>query len=76
MRIKPTNPEQCPRDPDTKRPLSTKGDDGAEGEEKQETSFWIRRLLAGEVELVHERAAPTGLEPITPLTTRAGGPKR
>ena len=35
-----------------------------------ETNFWLRRVQAGELERVDERPAPTGREPVTPLTTR------
>ena len=49
-------------DPETKA-VRTEADVG-------ETNFWLRRVQAGEVERVDERTAPTGLEPLTPLTTR------
>lgn len=36
-----------------------------------DTSFWRRRVAAHEIELVvDEPGAPTGREPVTPLTTR------
>ena len=42
-----------------------------------ESSFWIRRVMSGEVVLVADdlvrvadAAPPTGREPVTPLTTR------
>jgi hypothetical protein len=41
-----------------------------------ENTFWVRRVLSGELERVEESAAPattpTGNEPIKPLTTRGG----
>lgn len=36
--------------------------------EVPETSFWIRRLIAGEIKRTD--SAPTGREPIASLTTR------
>ncbi len=62
MKVKPVIPGAVIRDPDTRRPLP------AEGGEVPESNFWVRRLLAGEVVRIDE---PTGLEPVTPLTTRA-----
>jgi Protein of unknown function (DUF2635) len=64
MRAKPVDPDAVIRDPVTQRQLP------AEGGEVPDTSFWRRRLLAGEIELVDEQQAPTGREPVTPLTTR------
>lgn len=81
MKVKSTNPEAVIRDPDTKIQLSIEGD------EVPESIFWTRRWLAGEVmrqradgawerrlpsgEVSRVPDAPTGNEPITPLTTRA-----
>lgn len=76
MRVKPANPDHAiglidPQtrrtpfiDPDTKQVIEA---------DVPDTTFWTRRLLAGEIVLVTEtaRAAqPTGSEPIQPLTTR------
>lgn len=69
MRVKPADPNAVIRDPHTRQVLP------AEGGDVPETSFWIRRLRAGEVVRV-ESAEPTGTEPaiapIAPLTTREG----
>jgi hypothetical protein len=66
MIVKPVDPAAVIRDPHTLRQLP------AEGGEVPESSFWIRRLLDGDVIRVdNDRAAgPTGSEPIAPLTTR------
>jgi hypothetical protein len=61
MRIRPAFPGAVIRDPQTKRPLPEEGADVAE------SSYWLRRLRSGDVVRVDE---PTGLEPVTPLTTR------
>lgn len=69
MRVKPVDPNAVIRDPHTKRPLP------AEGAEVPEDNFWVRRLIAGEVVRCEESrapAAPTGREPVQPLTTRKG----
>lgn len=66
MKVKPTKAGAMIRDPHTKRPLP------AEGGNVPDNNFWRRRLLAGEVELVAEPSAPTGREPVAPLTTRGG----
>lgn len=66
MKVKPAIPGAVIRDPASRRVLPQEGGD------VPETSFWIRRLRAGEVVLVEEREA-TGLvtpEPVTPLMTR------
>ena len=49
--IKPVNPAICPRDPDTGERLA------AEGEDKPVNTYWLRRQLHGEVEVV---ASPNG----------------
>ena len=67
MRVKPADPNAVIRDPHTNRPLP------AEGGDVPESTFWLRRLNAGEVVRVDESATPLGNEPITPLTTRDGG---
>ncbi len=41
--LKPTDPDAIVRDPLTRRPLA------AEGEEKPLSTYWRRRLKAGEV---------------------------
>ena len=64
MKVKPADPNAVIRDPHTKVPLP------AEGGEVPETSYWIRRLTAGEVVRIDEPAAPKGNEPVAPLTTR------
>lgn len=52
------------RDPHTKQPLPP------EGAEVAEDTYWLRRLRSGDVERMDEASKPTGLEPVTPLTTR------
>ena len=44
--IKPTDPASRPRDPQTGQRLAE------DGEEKTKNTYWLRRLLAGEVEAV------------------------
>lgn len=71
LRIRYANPSAklSIRDPQTKRILP------AEGGEVPDNVFWRRRLRDGDVVLTEdpttvEGGARTGLEPITPLTTR------
>lgn len=68
MNVKPAREGLVIRDPHTKRPLP------AEGARVPDNSFWNRRLADGDVVLIEDApaAAPTGLEPVTPLTTREG----
>lgn len=71
MKVKPANPGAVIRDPHTKRPLPEGGGT------VPDTTFWRRRLRAGDVVLVEDASGndePTGREPVTPLTTR-GGPR-
>lgn len=49
-------------DPVTNRELPVEGDD------VDESLFWVRRLRAGEIVRIDQ--TPTGLEPVTPLITR------
>ncbi len=81
MKLKPKDPAAVVRDPITRQPLA------ADGTEVPDTSYWVRRLRAGEVELVREpehatAAAPNpsaepavinlpNVGPIPPLTTRS-----
>lgn len=69
MKVKPVNPDAVIRDPHTRRPLPATGGD------VPDSNFWRRRLRAGEVVPVvlvtrPVTAAPTGNEPLSPLTTR------
>lgn len=80
MIVKPVVPGAVIRDPVTAQPLP------AEGGEVPDNTFWTRRWLAGEVwrregdawvrrlpdgTTASQRIeAPTGREPVTPLTTR------
>jgi hypothetical protein len=64
VRVKPAISGTVIRDPHTTRALP---DDGAD---VPPTSFWYRRLRDGDVIPAEEPPAPTGLEPVTPLTTR------
>lgn len=61
MKVKPADPAAVIRDPHTKRALPSDGSD------VPDTSFWIRRLKAGDVVRIDE---PSGREPVAPLTTR------
>lgn len=74
MRVKIVNPDNAPGliDPVTRRsPFIDPSTGGVLAEaDVPENTHWIRRLRAGEVERV--AAAPTGSEPIAPLTTRGG----
>lgn len=67
MMIKPTIAGQLFRDPHTKRVLPQTGG------KMPDSTFWRRRLAAGDVEIIDEPTPPTGREPVTPLTTR--GPR-
>lgn len=67
--VKPVNPDAVLYDPTTKRKLRPEGD------EFLDDHFWRRRERDGEVTIKpadepKERAAPTGREPLTPMTTR------
>ncbi len=64
MKVKPADPTAVIRDPHTRLPLP------AEGAEVPENVFWTRRVLAGDVVRIDERTPPTGVEPVSPLTTR------
>lgn len=64
MRVKPADPGAVIRDPVTKRQLP------ADGGDVPDTSFWRRRLDAGEVVVVRETVVVAS--PIAPLTTRGG----
>lgn len=64
MKVKPAIPGAVIRDPQTRQPLP------AEGGDVPESSFWIRRLIAGEVVRVDD--APDPLAPLAPLQTRGG----
>lgn len=50
MRVKPAKPGAIVRDPDSKRPLPP------EGARVSDTTYWRRRLRAGDVVLVTEPA--------------------
>ena len=63
MRVKPVDPNAVIRDPHTRRPLPADGDNVPD-----DSVFWNRRLRAGEVVRIE---APTGREPLAPLTTRS-----
>jgi len=60
-------------DPVTKRRpfLDPDGNPILDTVELQDTNFWRRRALDGDIRI--EQAEPTGNEPIAPLTTRAAG---
>lgn len=63
MKVKPALKDATIRDPHTRRPL------GAEGGDVPDSTFWRRRLRDGDV-IAMGTDEPTGLEPVTPLTTR------
>jgi hypothetical protein len=65
MKVKPVIPGAVIRDPVTKRQLPDKGD------EVPDTSFWVRRLLAGEVERIDESSE---IEPEHPTEPAAATP--
>lgn len=72
MKVKYADPSKPIRDPVTLRYPHLGGDNGDQVLEVfnvPETTFWIRRLLA--CELVRVVDAPTGREPVAPLTTRS-----
>jgi hypothetical protein len=74
MKVKPVNPENAAGliDPQTLRsPFLDEKGAAIESADVPDNTFWRRRLLAKEVAL-DERSAPTGNEPIAPLTTRGG----
>lgn len=48
--IKPTDPASRPRDPETGARLA------AEGEEKPMNTYWLRRQLAGEVDVLKDES--------------------
>lgn len=65
MKVKYADPSKPIRDPVTKRHLP------AEGGEVPETSFWVRRVMSGELIRIDQAGGePTGREPVAPLTTR------
>lgn len=66
MRVKPAVAGAVIRDPQSKQPLP------AEGGEVPDSSFWIRRLRAGDVVIVAEPAPR--IAPVTPLMTREETP--
>lgn len=63
MRIRPADPKVPVIDPTTKRAIA------ADGQDVEPSSYWHRRLSAGEVVRV-EVASPALSAPVTPLTTR------
>lgn len=66
MKVKPAIPGAVIRDPISRRALPEEGGD------VPDTSFWIRRLRAGEVVIVGEREVTNLVTPesVTPLMTR------
>lgn len=59
MKVRPADPAAVIRDPITLMALP------ADGGNVPDSSFWRRRLAAGEVVRI-----PSGTEPVAPLTTR------
>lgn len=76
MRVKPVNPETASGliDPQTKRSpfIDPETKKVLESAEVPENTFWVRRILHGEIVRCDEGAMPVGNEPIKPLTTRGG----
>jgi hypothetical protein len=73
MRIKPAVAGAVIRDPDTRRELP------AEGGVVPDTSFWIRRLMAGEVVVVEPPPADLPDTPriiITPVPSAPAKPEK
>lgn len=72
MRVKPVNPDNAAGliDPQTLRsPFLDEKGAALDSADVPDNTFWRRRLLAKEIALV-DQAAPTGAEPVAPLTTR------
>lgn len=72
MKVKPTNSPTAHGlvDPDTRRsPFVDSEGRVLDVADVPDTAFWRRRLIAREIEIL-ESNEPTGLEPMTPLTTR------
>lgn len=67
MKVKYANPDLPIRDPVTLRHPTVESDGTFD---VPETNFWVRRVMAGELVRVVDQPAPTGREPVTPLTTR------
>jgi hypothetical protein len=68
MKVKPTDPNACPRFPnDLKRKLKPEGEEVPDGD-----IYWTRRLLDGSAKLVTDEPTPAAAPsaPIPPLTTR------
>jgi len=74
MKVTPADPATAAGliDPDTRRsPFIDPVTKGVLAEaDVPETIFWFRRLRAGEVIRIDQSGAPTGREPVAPLTTR------
>lgn len=73
MKVKLANPAHAAGmlDPHTMRsPFLDAAGNVVEIADVPESNFWVRRVLAGELERIDDAPAPTGLEPTTPLTTR------
>lgn len=72
MKVRIVNPENAAGliDPVTGRRPFVDAETGNTRSEADvpDTTFWRRRLQAGEIDLVID--GPTGREPVTPLTTR------
>lgn len=71
MRVKPSNPDHAIGliDPITKRsPFFDHDGKPLESADVPENTFWMRRLLAGEIARVD--GSPVAGAPVAPLTTR------
>lgn len=67
MRVKPASPDVIVRYPHSRQPLP------AEGADVPEDNYWIRRLRSGDVVPADgSEPNPAHLDPVAPLTTRAG----
>ena len=75
MKVKAVNPDHAVGliDPVTRRsPFFDHEGKALEVADVPDNTFWRCRLLHNEIALVDEAVAPTGREPIAPLTTREG----
>jgi hypothetical protein len=74
MKVKLVNPANAAGliDPVTKRSPFIDPENGKvlDTADVPENTFWVRRVLHGEITRVAETVQPVGNEPIKPLTTR------
>ena len=66
MRVKPASPGLVICDPDTRRRLPD------EGAEVNETQFWVRRLLGGDVVLIDDPASGPSADHVVQVQQESG----